>query len=114
MYNYIILRFIYYKCTTEFRPRIVNLFTLERTQTDYRNLEPFWSTCQYSCYRCGLSNAIALMRQLKGMFDFDTAGSSYAILEITKLTVGIDSNLKVCYDRWRIANNNGDITSAFG
>lgn len=101
-------------CTTEFRPRIINLFTLKRTQEDYKGLEPFWSTCQYRCYRCGFSNAKALMRQLKDMFDFNTAGSSHAILELTKLMVGIDSNLKVCYDNWRIANNNGDITSAFG
>ncbi|GAA5805508.1 hypothetical protein HPULCUR_011025 [Helicostylum pulchrum] len=100
-------------CTTEFRPRIVNLFMLEQNHTDYEGLELFWSTCQYRCYRCNLSNAIVLMRQLKDMFDYNTAGSSYAILEITKLMVGIDSNLKICYDSWRVANNNGDITSEF-
>ncbi|KAI8085512.1 hypothetical protein BDF21DRAFT_397478 [Thamnidium elegans] len=100
-------------CTAEFRPRIVNLFMLEQTHSDYEALDPFWSTCQYRCYRCSLYNAIVLMRHLKDMFDYSTANSSYAILEITKLMVGIDSSLKICYDSWRIANNNGDITSTF-
>lgn len=100
-------------CTIEFRPIIANLLTLNRTYSDYENVIPYWTTCQYRCYRCSLPNANFFMDLLKKIFDDEEQNGLRVILEIVKLIAGIETSLKECYDKWTAANRVGDTTSSF-
>lgn len=100
-------------CTVEFRPVLANLLTLNRTYLNYENVIPYWTTCQYRCYRCGLTNAIFSMDVLKGVYDNQELNALGVILEIVKLIAGIETSFKECYDKWTAANLIGNVTSTF-
>lgn len=103
----------YRACNTEFCPVIVNLLTLNHTYSNYEKVVPYWTNCQYRCYRCGLANGIYFMDELKRMFDDRESITSRATLELIKLIAGIETSLKECYDKWIDANINGDTTAVF-
>lgn len=100
-------------CTIEFRPVLANLLTLNRTYSDYEDVIPYWTTCQYRCYRCNLTNAIYFMDMLRMMFRNQELDGIEGILEILKSIAGIETSFKECYDDWTEANLMGNTTSIF-
>lgn len=104
----------YKACTTDFIPQIVNLVPRERVYSDYEGLLPYWSTCQYRCYRCRIPGANIAMEKLKKVFDDNLQNASQIIVDIAIIIESIDRSLdQSCYSPWHYANNVNDTESIF-
>lgn len=104
----------YKACTTDFMPQIVRLIPRERVYSDYEGLLPYWSTCQFRCYRCRIPEAITAMENLKKMFDDNQQNAVQVIVKIGIIEESIKHSLDTsCYSPWRNANKVNDTSSTF-
>ncbi|KAI9266365.1 hypothetical protein EDC94DRAFT_583003 [Helicostylum pulchrum] len=83
-------------CSTDFLSQLVDLLNIDLTIEDYINLSPFWTACQYRCYRCSLNVGIQDMSTL-----------------LEEAIYRIDQALEDCYNEWDIANDENDNNSVF-
>lgn len=72
-------------CSTEFLARLINLLNIDLTIEYYVSLNPYWTTCQYRCYRCRLNAGI------KDMVELEEG------LESQKINT-VFSTIKICYN----------------
>lgn len=100
-------------CSDDVHPRLIRFIEPNRVDSEWNDIKPIWSTCQYRCYRCYLPEANAGMQDLDYLFSHNQqndAGSVQRIaLDVDKAAYSFNN----CYDQWNKANKLNDTTSTF-
>jgi hypothetical protein len=100
-------------CSDNLHPRLIRLVEPNRVDSEWNDLKPFWSTCQYRCYRCAIPGANIAMDDLEYMFSHNQQNDGGSIMRIAQDIDKADYSFQMCFDKWRLANKNGDTTSTF-
>ncbi|KAI8085514.1 hypothetical protein BDF21DRAFT_397480 [Thamnidium elegans] len=100
-------------CSTDFLTKLVNLLNIEFTNEDYVNLNSYWTTCQYRCYRCSLNVGIQDMIELEECLEPQKINTPFSTIKIATTIYHIDQALEDCYNEWDVANSENDIDSVF-
>lgn len=102
-------------CDEDLLPRIDAMArNHSRTISDYEDILPYWTTCQYRCYRCHLPVGIRAIKNMKTTFDNNFHFGMPGLASLLGAKDAVIHSLKwSCYTLWQNAIKDGDRNSKF-
>jgi hypothetical protein len=80
----------------------------QRNNDAFGELKPFWSTCQYRCYRCRIPGANDAMDTIEWKFTREKQRIPGAFVQLVTLLTQVEYSLTNCVNKWAYLNRNND------
>ncbi|KAI9266364.1 hypothetical protein EDC94DRAFT_657888 [Helicostylum pulchrum] len=102
-------------CDEDLLPRMEAMARNDsRSISDFEDILPYWTTCQYRCHRCYLPGGIRTIERIKTRFDNDLHVGMLGFLNFMSDKDAMIHSLKwSCYTLWQNAINDDDYDSKF-